>query len=199
MFPSPPSVGMDGTGYKANGHSNTGPITQAQETSPPFTSLPLQQVAPAGLAPQQAGHQHPKQAQAEEGVLKGGVGRGGFLPYHNSSLLSSSRLHVTTNYTLQPEDNIYLLQLEFLACLGKDLNPVLLPALPWRVQVKKTQPSHPWHLTQPVPSPGYPPSPPWSHLYGRSQTLSPSEASPCFSEVPTPTGCWHTDGVQAAE
>lgn len=78
------------------------PSPRHWETSPPFTSLPLQQVAPAGLARQQGGHQYPKQAQAEEGVLKGGVERGGFLPYHNFSLLSSSRLHVTTNYTLQP-------------------------------------------------------------------------------------------------
>lgn len=101
-FPSPPSVGTNGTGYKANGHSNTGPITQALGNLSSLHQPPTAAGGPAGLAPQQAGHQYPKQAQAEAGVLKGGVERGGFPPYHNFSLLSSSRLHVTTNYTLQP-------------------------------------------------------------------------------------------------
>lgn len=82
--------------------SNTGPITRALGNLSSLHQPPTAAGGPCRPSTSAGGTQCPKQAQAEEGVLKGGVERGGFLPYHNFSLLSSSRLHVTTNYTLQP-------------------------------------------------------------------------------------------------
>lgn len=101
-FPSPPSVGRGGTGYKANGHSNTGPTTQALGNLSSLHQPPTAADGPYRPSTSAGGTPVPKTSRAEGGVLKGGVERDGFLPYHNFSLLSSSRLHVTTNYTLQP-------------------------------------------------------------------------------------------------
>ena len=113
-----------------------------RETSLPFATLPLQQVAPAGLGRQQVGLQHGKQAQVKEGVLGIGVESSGSSPFHNSPCSLPPGFKSLQITPFSQEENTCLAAAEFLACPGKALNPAFFQVL-LRGLVKKTQSSLP--------------------------------------------------------
>lgn len=196
-FPSP-SVGTDGTGYKVNGHRNTGPITQALGN---FSSLhqpptaaggPCRPSTSAGRTPL------PKTSTGRGGVPKGGVERGGFLPYHNFPC-SPPPGFMSLQITLcSQEDNIYLVAAWIPGLPGKRSQPCS-PASSSSEMASQENSAFPPLATDPnSPKLRTPPFSPMESLAWQKPDLQPILSSSYFSEVPTLTSCWHTKALLGA-